>query len=144
VTLTPYEARQSMEPARQADLRVQDAYEIGQRNERMEHSPDDDPRIREAHRMGLDEYAKARRRRLAGETRRKTGGYLARAGRSVTDRTGEVPTGGSSGSWVGVLVGILALIALFLFLNRAGLAANVITGAVHGLTWLVAPEILPL
>lgn len=125
------------------DQAVQQAYEMGLAGERLTFDEGDDPRLRDAHRLGLDERAKARRRQHASNITRATGGYLSRVGRSVTDRTGDIPIFGGGGTFVGVLVGVLLLVALFLGLNKSNAVTGLINGVVHTTTWLVSPAVLP-
>lgn len=125
------------------DQALQDAYEMGLAGDKLTFGADDDPRLREEHRRGLDERARARRRQHARTITRSTGGYLARVGRSVTDRAAEIPTPSGGGSVVGVLVGVLALVVLFLLLNHSNLTAGVVGGVLGATKWLVAPSVLP-
>jgi hypothetical protein len=143
----------AMSGAAEADRRSQAAYEAGSAGiPAAEHfaGRDDVTELeREAHRMGATERRSERRRAraagAAGHARAvagTSGGYLARAGRSVTSHAGQIPTGGG-GSWVGVLVGILGVIALYLLLSKANLTTGVIGGISHGLLWLISPSVLP-
>lgn len=139
--LSKRDAQIAMRAARDRDRAVQDAYEMGQAGEKLTFSPDDPEELRDAHRRGLDERAKARRRRVAAQS----GGYLAGGARRLADRTPELTStfSGDGGSIVGILVGALALIALFILLNRSQVAADAIGVVTRSLTWLVSPDVLP-
>ena len=120
------------------DEAVQQAYEMGLAGEKLRHEPSDDPRLRDAHRQGLTERAKARRRQRAANVASKTGGYLERAKDTVATGAGQ-----GTSSVVGVMVAVLGVIALFLLLNRTNLATGVINGVLRSATWLVSPSVLP-
>lgn len=139
--LSKRDAQIAMRAARDRDRAVQHAYEMGQAGEKLTFSPDDPAELREAHREGLDERAKQRRRRIAAQS----GGYLTGGARRLRDRTPELAEtfSGGGGSIVGILVGALALIALFILLNRSQVASDAIGVVTRSLTWFASPSVLP-
>ena len=120
------------------DEALQQAYEMGLAGEKLRHEPSDDPRLREEHRRGLNERARTGRRQRARDVGSQSAGYLDRARQTVSAGASE-----GTGSFVGVAVAVLGVIALFLLLNRTSLATTVINGTVKGLTWFVSPSVLP-
>lgn len=158
-TITPYSARLSMGRARQSDRDHANAYDAGYHgvswDEHRDHRADpDDPHqqsLRAAHEQGRSdaraETRGATARRAASRARNvgaRTGGYLRSVGKSVTSHAGDVPVAGGSGTFIGVLVGILALILLFVALNHAGAVATFFTGLINGAQWFISPSTLPI
>lgn len=72
----------------------------------------------------------------------QAGARLRRVGQATIGRRNEIPVGGG-GTWWGVVLGVLALIALYLLLTRSGLAAKAINGVTGSVGWLIAPSVLP-
>lgn len=146
--------RRAMGGAAERDRRYQAAYEAGLHgvaaSEHFAGRDDVDDLERDSHRAGVDERRSGRRRTrarsAAGHARSvagTSGGYLARAGRSVTGHISDTPTGGGGGSFAGVMVAVLGVIFLYLLLGNAAKVTTVISGISRGLNWLIAPTPLP-
>ncbi len=145
---TKADTRRSFTGATERDREAQQAYEAGQAGQDWPHSPDADPTIREAHRAGLDEHAASRRGRLyasgrgvANDTVRRLRATAARAPRQVRRST---PLGGGSWSTVGIGLGVLGVIGLYLLLTHSTLTAKVTSGVLAAVNWFVAPKPLPI
>lgn len=143
-------ARRSMAGAKARDAKCQAAFEAGVNgvawDEHRDHREGEDPNAKACYDEGVAEARRTRRGELgqrASRVGRQSAGYVGRVGRSVRDRSSEIPTS-SGGSWVGVFVGVLAVIALFLLLTKSTLAATTVTGFTKGIVWLVSPSTLPI
>ncbi|HET9691002.1 MAG TPA: hypothetical protein VFP61_07600 [Acidimicrobiales bacterium] len=136
------DARRAHGAAQEAERGYADAYKRGLAGESMVHLPDDDPEIRRRHSAGLAERARRDRRQLYA----RTGAHLTATARATkrAARRGTPLGGGGSWSAVGVGVAVLGVIALYLLLGRAGLAAKVTTGVLGAVQWFVSPSTLPI
>lgn len=169
MTVTTHTASRSMDRARHAAREHSAAYDAGYHgvswDEHRDHRADtEDPyqvSLRAAHDQGrTDRLAETRpeipedvRARLrsrqeraarTGTTRRATAGYLARAGRSLRSQTADIPTPSGGGTWLGIIVGAVALILLFVALNHAGAVATAVSGVARAARWLISPSTLPI
>lgn len=149
--------RRAMGGAAERDRRYQEAYDAGfhgvPASEHFAGRRDDDVDEveRDSHSQGVSDRRSGRRRQAArsaaGHARtvaRTSGGYLARAGRSVTSHTGDIPGPSGGGGFIGVIVGVLTLILLFVALNHAGAISTALTGLTSGARWLISPSTLPI
>lgn len=126
--------RADPEDDHQKSLRA--AHEQGRLDKTLASKPEIPPEV--GHRLRQRDERIAHRR----ATVRRAGTYLARAGRSV--RNADIPTPGGGGTWLGILVGVLALILLFVALNHAGAVATAVSGVANAARWLISPSTLPI
>lgn len=154
MSVSTYDQRLMRQSAKGSDDRYRHAFEAGQHGVTWEtHNGPKDPYLGDdpeehaawaaGHTQHRADQARAAARRAA-KIGAQTGGYLARAGRSVTSTAGDIPTPSGGGTFLGILVGIAALALLYVALNHAGAVASAFTGLTSAVNWLIAPTPLPI
>ncbi|HET9059164.1 MAG TPA: hypothetical protein VFN61_04525 [Acidimicrobiales bacterium] len=86
----------------------------------------------------------AANRKAAGKVVAGAAGHLRSAANKASPGAvaSDITSGSSLSGW-GAVVGVLLVIALYLFLSRANLATKAVSGVFSAVRWLVSPKPLP-